>query len=1352
MNTSYVSTSAPLSIYRRLASALLLWLIGTWSTVALAATEPDTHAWITNGTVHAIARFGSIAYLGGDFNYIGPNTGYGASLDARNGQPQTKFARLDGGTAVYAAVPDGAGGWFVGGDFTRAGTAVRTNLVHLTSSGAVDETFSPDPNGTVYALAYDSEAQRLYVGGTYSEIGGVTRRSLAAINTATGAVTGWDPALANDGANRGVYALVLATGGRRLFVGGDFSAVAGDASAARLVTLNTFDGAVAEDWNSASHTVGNGAVRALALDEDAGTLYLAGSFTVLGGNNRNRLGAVSSSTGTLQNWNPNADGAVNALALDTAAQRLYAGGEFTSIGGVGVARLAQIDTEDAAVAATWEPNPDDTVHALALVEASGATPAALFVGGDFDNIGGADPPQRVQARLSLDDGTAVTTWKPRSRGVVRTMAMSSDGSSVYIGGIMSSNGGQARNNLASVLTVNGAPTAWAPEVTGGSVRALAVTAEGSRLYIAGDFTEVGDAERLGIARLGTDPGDPTAWEPDNWYPEVGAGGINTLALAALGANVRAVAIHPTAPRILYAGTEKGLYKSNDNGLNWSRIDLGVTSQDVRALLIDPNTPSTLYAGTFGSGVLKSTDSGANWVSLNQGLSHLEILSLAILPDSSMLFAGNAGASGVDTGLFTLAAGEETWQVLLTGEMRNIAVDRRDDNYVYIAAPDGIWRWSRKDGRTAFTRIIRGLAETSVRTIVSTTEAFTCAGEEYTRLYASSGAIVYRLSCEVDTDPATGRPVERDGEPVLAVSWILRRTGLPAGTITALLLHPQDESSLYAATLTKGIFKTEDAGREWRAINDGLHIPTLYSLAMAPSNPDIMFAGAALGFGYRTTDGGANWVQRSTGIPTDILYAGGEFQGAARRYLAALATAPDAADYFGNWDAQADGPVHALRLSSDSSRLFVGGAFTQLGGGAHSRVAVLRTDDATATGFSASVDDGEVRALAVDAAEQTMYLGGTFTSVNSRTRRRLAAVSITEGSVTSWNPGSNGEVNALMVTNLDNLVVAAGTFTSIGGEARRYLASLRTDLNNNNATDWSPDPDAAFPAVTAPATTFPVGQALAADSRDDALDIFVGGGFTTSSNLRTRSLAVYRFTPPRVKVDPRPQAYNEPQRITLECIKTVEEAGENGTVRRDTEDEKCRNNIYYTTESSLDEATWQRYTAPIDFDATIDLSYYAVFDEGMRSPTVTGHYVFDTTSPRVTSNMPSGTYSSTRVVNLSCEDGQEMDPSVSQCAVIYYTLDGSTPQFAVTTDTDQLTTTRPLGSTKEYASFVPVIADAELKFIAVDSAGNASPVNSETYRIERGEGSGALSLGALAVLVGWGARRKRRSKTPRRTFL
>jgi hypothetical protein len=40
---------------------------------------------------------------------------------------------------------------------------------------------------------------------------------------------------------------------------------------------------------------------------------------------------------------------------------------------------------------------------------------------------------------------------------------------------------------------------------------------------------------------------------------------------------------------------------------------------VNALAINPTTPSTLYAGTYGGGVFQSTNSGGSWSAVNIGV-------------------------------------------------------------------------------------------------------------------------------------------------------------------------------------------------------------------------------------------------------------------------------------------------------------------------------------------------------------------------------------------------------------------------------------------------------------------------------------------------------------------------------------------------------------------------------------------------------------------------------------------------------------------------------------------------------------------------------------------------------------
>jgi photosystem II stability/assembly factor-like uncharacterized protein len=77
----------------------------------------------------------------------------------------------------------------------------------------------------------------------------------------------------------------------------------------------------------------------------------------------------------------------------------------------------------------------------------------------------------------------------------------------------------------------------------------------------------------------------------------------------------------------------GVFKSTDGGTNWSAANTGLTNKRVRALAIDPTAPNTLYAGTYGGGVFKSTDGGTSWSSANSGLTNLYCFwVLAIEPD------------------------------------------------------------------------------------------------------------------------------------------------------------------------------------------------------------------------------------------------------------------------------------------------------------------------------------------------------------------------------------------------------------------------------------------------------------------------------------------------------------------------------------------------------------------------------------------------------------------------------------------------------------------------------------------------------------------------------------------------
>jgi hypothetical protein len=73
-----------------------------------------------------------------------------------------------------------------------------------------------------------------------------------------------------------------------------------------------------------------------------------------------------------------------------------------------------------------------------------------------------------------------------------------------------------------------------------------------------------------------------------------------------GGSVSAIAVAPSAPKIVYVGTERGVFRSIDGGRSWTSAGL-VERPDrfrsspppVTSLAVDPRTPTTVYAGLDG---------------------------------------------------------------------------------------------------------------------------------------------------------------------------------------------------------------------------------------------------------------------------------------------------------------------------------------------------------------------------------------------------------------------------------------------------------------------------------------------------------------------------------------------------------------------------------------------------------------------------------------------------------------------------------------------------------------------------------------------------------------------------------
>jgi hypothetical protein len=211
----------------RLCLLVTLILLGGMPRTVAAQSIQDNF-WITDGSVRTILPVGNLIYIGGDFTYVGPFTGNGAAVDATTGQ-SLGLPRVNG--QVYAIAPDGAGGWYIGGDFTDVGGVARTNLAHIMGDHTL-AAWDPSPSGAVLCLAVNGST--VYVGGAFDMIGGAARNRIAALDAGTGNATAWNP-------NADVAVYSVAVSGSTVYVGGAFTSIGG-ATRSHIAALDAATG------------------------------------------------------------------------------------------------------------------------------------------------------------------------------------------------------------------------------------------------------------------------------------------------------------------------------------------------------------------------------------------------------------------------------------------------------------------------------------------------------------------------------------------------------------------------------------------------------------------------------------------------------------------------------------------------------------------------------------------------------------------------------------------------------------------------------------------------------------------------------------------------------------------------------------------------------------------------------------------------------------------------------------------------------------------------------------------------------------------------------------------------------
>lgn len=314
------------------------------------------------------------------------------------------------------------------------------------------------------------------------------------------------------------------------------------------------------------------------------------------------------------------------------------------------------------------------------------------------------------------------------------------------------------------------------------------------------------------------------------------GGKNFVVLKDVdGESVRALAVAPSEPQVIAAGTRSGVFLSRDGGEGWTRVtpkghpDL----RNIESLAFDPTDSRVIYAGTWHL-VWKTLDGGAAWVPVHRGMiDDSDVMTLTVDPWHPQTIYSTAC-----TGIYRSTEGAAEWTKLgdipfSSRRTRAFSLGGDDATLLLAGTTEGLWT-SEDNGDTWWRATPKDLVVNAL--IVQ---------PDGTILLGTEGAGVLRSSDR-------GR------------TWIASNTGFSERFVSKLLFDAPGRRLLVAVWGTPrygGVFVSPGVRGPWVRLGNGLSERQVLSLALLG---DTIFAG--------TDDGIYTWAPAAkawTRLPTRL---------------------------------------------------------------------------------------------------------------------------------------------------------------------------------------------------------------------------------------------------------------------------------------------------------------------------------------------------------------------------------------------------------------------------------------------------------------------------------------------------
>ncbi|MGI8819795.1 MAG: dockerin type I domain-containing protein [Chthoniobacterales bacterium] len=379
-----------------------------------------------------------------------------------------------------------------------------------------------------------------------------------------------------------------------------------------------------------------------------------------------------------------------------------------------------------------------------------------------------------------------------------------------------------------------------------------------------------------------------------------------------------MAIHPTNPSIVYAGTAQGgLWRSLNGGASWTQLmdnamsSTAGTPLAIGSVVISPASPSTVFVGTgegnlsgdsfFGSGfyIITNADSfnpivngpynarssdGADiftgrsivaiavdptnsnnvFVSTSSGIGGIRAVAYSVLPERGVYRSTNAlaGVNGTGTPVWTRL--QVTGTTLANTISTSLVMDPADPNTIIAAFygqaagdPAGIYRTT-----TALAATPTWTLSKTNALAINTKLAITRVGGNVT-VYATTGEANGSLYKSTDGGVTFG-------------SAIAAVTGFAGGQSfydIAVGVDPTNPNNVSVGGNTgNNIYRySRDGGATFPSSVTGLHAD-VHWIAYAPSDPSVIYHLNDGGI-WKSVDAGLNWSSLNNGTLNTFQYSG-----------------------------------------------------------------------------------------------------------------------------------------------------------------------------------------------------------------------------------------------------------------------------------------------------------------------------------------------------------------------------------------------------------------------------------------------------------------------------------------------